>query len=142
MIATVFENFDSYLKGQGYLAMGGQIIDASIVSVPTQHNKRDENAKIKAGETPEAWMNKPAKFRQKYTDARWTKKHGQSRYGYKNHINVDRRHKLMRRYHVTDASVHDSQVLEAVLDADNTASNVWADSDLNRGERLSTDMAE
>ncbi|NQV85054.1 MAG: IS5 family transposase, partial [Rhodospirillales bacterium] len=91
MITTVFENFDSYLKDKGYLAMGGQIIDASIVSVPTQHNKRDENAKIKAGETPEGWADKPAKFRQKDTDARWTKKHGKSHYGYKNHINVDRR---------------------------------------------------
>ena len=128
MIATVFENFDSYLKDRGYLAMGGQIVDASIVSVPTQHNKRDENAKIKAGETPKDWVDKPAKFRQKDTDARWTKKHGKSHYGYKNHINVDRRHKLVRCYHVTKASVHDSQALEAVLDADNTASDVWADS--------------
>ena len=61
-------------------------------------------------------------------DARWTKKHGKSHYGYKNHINVDRRHKLVRRYHVTDASVHDSQVVSVILDANNTASDVWADS--------------
>ena len=128
MIATVFDTFDAYLKDRGLLAMGGQIIDASIVSIPTQHNTRDENAKIKVGETPQGWMDKPAKFRQKDTDARWTKKHGKSHYGYKNHINVDRRHKLVRRYHVTDASVHDSQALEAVLDGDNTASRVWADS--------------
>jgi len=128
MIATVFENFDSYLKDQGYLAMGGQIIDASIVSVPTQHNTRDENIKIKAGEAPQEWQDKPARFCQKDTHARWTRKHGKSHYGYKNHINVDRRHKLVRRYHVTDASVHDSQALDAILDADNTASNVWADS--------------
>ena len=46
----------------------------------------------------------------------------------KNHVSVDRRHKLIRRYEVTDAAVHDSRVLEAVLDADNTASDVWADS--------------
>jgi len=36
MIEMVFENFDGYLKDLGYLSMGGQIIDASIVSVPTQ----------------------------------------------------------------------------------------------------------
>jgi len=128
VIDALFEDFDDYLKEQGYLAMGGQVIDASIVSVPTQHNSRDENTTIKAGETPEGWGNEPAKFRQKDTDARWTKKHGQSHYGYKNHINVDRRHKLVRRYRVTDAAVHDSQVIEAILDADNTASEVWADS--------------
>ena len=34
----------------------------------------------------------------------------------------------MRRYVVSDASVHDSQKFEDVLDASNTASDVWADS--------------
>ena len=128
VIETLFADFDDYLKSHGYLAMGGQIIDASIVSVPTQHNSRDENTTIKSGETPQDWACKPAKRCQKDVDARWTKKHGKSHYGYKNHINVDRRHKLVRRYHVTDASVHDSQVIEAILDANNTASDVWADS--------------
>ena len=43
-------------------------------------------------------------------------------------INVDRRYKLIRRYHVTDAAVHDSQVVEDILDPDNTAAEAWADS--------------
>ncbi len=128
MVEMLFENFDGYLKDQGYLAMGGQIIDASIVPVPKQRNDRDENAKIKAGETPEGWDANPAKRAQKDTDARWTKKHGKSHYGYKNHVSVDRRHKLVRRYQVTDAAVHDSQVVDDILDLDNTASDVWADS--------------
>lgn len=55
VIEALFNDFDGYLKDQGYLAMGGQIIDASIVAVPTQHNSRDENITIKAGETPEDW---------------------------------------------------------------------------------------
>ena len=121
-IKALFEDFDGYLEDQGYLAMGGQIIDASIVAVPKQRNGRDENAKIKDGETPEGWENKPAKRSQKDMDARWTKKHGKSHYGYKNHVNVDRRHKLVRRYEVTDAAVHDSQVVEDILDPNNTAS--------------------
>jgi len=127
-VEELFATFDGYLQDQGWLAMGGQMIDASIVPVPKQRNGRDENAAIKAGETPEGWDDKPARRRQKDTDARWTKKHGQSHYGYKNHVNVDRRHKLIRRYEVTDASVHDSQVIDDVLDDDNTASDVWADS--------------
>ncbi len=127
-IEGLFEDFDCYLKKQGYLAMGGQIIDASILAVPKQRNSRDENAKIKKGETPEGWKNTPAKRSQKDTDARWTKKHGKSHYGYKNHVNVDRRHKLVRRYEVTDAAVHDSQVIDDILDPNNTASDVWADS--------------
>lgn len=128
VIDALFDDFEGYLKERGYLAMGGQIIDASIVPVPKQRNSRDENARIKDGETPEGWENQPAKHCQKDTDARWTRKHGKSHYGYKNHINVDRRHKLVRRYGVTDAAVHDSQVVEDILDADNTASDVWADS--------------
>ena len=128
LIDALFEDFDGYLKSQGYQAMGGQIIDASIVAVPIQRNRRDDNEQIKRGETPEAWADKPAKRRQKDRDARWTKKHGKSHYGYKNHATIDRRHKLIRRYRVTDAAVHDSQVLEELLTSDNTASGVWADS--------------
>ena len=128
VVDELFAAFDAHLKAQGWLAMGGQMIDASIVPVPKQRNGRDENAAIKAGETPKGWDDKPAKRRQNDTDARWTKKHGKSHYGYKNHVNVDRRHKLIRRYKVTDAAVHDSQALDDVLDGDNTASEVWADS--------------
>jgi len=128
LVAELFDAFDAHLKAQGWLAMGGQMIDASIVPVPKQRNTRDENGAIKAGETPEGWDDKPARSRQKDTDARWTRKHGKSHYGYKNHVNVDRRHKLIGRYKVTDASVHDSQALNDVLDDDNTASDVWADS--------------
>lgn len=101
--------FDAFLTEKGYLAMGGQIVDATIVTAPRQHYKREENETIKAGETPKDWKDKPAKDRQKDKDARWTKKHGRSYFGDKNHVNVDRKHKLIRRYQVTSASVHDSQ---------------------------------
>ena len=124
----LFDLFDGLLKDKGYLAMGGQIIDATIVSAPKQHNSGEENETIKEGETPEDWKSKPAKNRQKDKDARWTKKHERSYFGYKNHIGVDRRHKFVRRYVVSDASVHDSQKFEDVLDASNTASDVRADS--------------
>ena len=127
-VEGLFNQFDSYLKAKGYLAMGGQIIDATIVPAPRQRNSRDDNAKVKAGETPADWEAHPAKNRQKDKDARWTKKHGRSHFGYKNHISIDQKHKLVRRYAVSTASVHDSQKLEDVLDPDNTASKVWADS--------------
>jgi IS5 family transposase len=52
---------------------------------------------------------------QKDLDARWTKKHGKSHYGYKNNVNVDRTHKLVRRYHVSDAAQHDSQAVDHLL---------------------------
>ena len=125
-VEELFDQFDRFLKDKGYLAMGGQIIDVTIVSAPRQHNSRDDNDMIKAGGTPRDW--KPAKKRQKDQEARWTKKHGRSYFGYKNHVNVDRQHKLVSRYTVSDASVHDSRKLDDVLDASNTASDVWADS--------------
>jgi IS5 family transposase len=86
-----------------------------------------DNETIKEGETPEDWKSKPAKNHQKDKDARWTKKDDRSYFGYKNHIGVDRRHKFVRRYVVSDASVHDSQKFGDVLDTSNTASEVWAD---------------
>ena len=52
VIDALFNDFDGYLKTQGYQAMGGQIIDASIVAVPKQRNNRADNARIKQGETP------------------------------------------------------------------------------------------
>ncbi len=127
-VEELFDLFNTHLKDKGYLAMGGQIIDATIVSAPKQHNSREENEAIKEGKTPADWKSNPAKNRQKDKDARWTKKHERSYYGYKNHIGVDRRHKFVRRYVVGDASVHDSQKLEDVLDMSNAASDVSADS--------------
>jgi IS5 family transposase len=126
--ADLFADFDTYLRQAGYLAMGGQIVDATLVPVPRNHNTREENDPIKAGETPKDWDKHPEKQRQKDRDARWTKKNGRSYYGYKNHISVDRRHKFVRRYTVTNAARHDSQEMDAVLDKTNTSSEVWADS--------------
>jgi len=44
----------------------------------------------------------------------------ENHYGYKNHIAVDNRHKLIRNYEVTSAEVHDSQVFYELL-SDNTS---------------------
>jgi IS5 family transposase len=128
LIEKLFDRFDQHLGAQGYIARGGQIVDASIVAVPRQRNTREENEAIKRGETPDDWEKKPAKNRQKDKDARWTKKHGKSFYGYKNHVNADAKHKLIRRYEVTDAAVHDSQALDALLTKGNTSTDVFADS--------------
>jgi len=128
VVEKLFERFDQHLAAQGYMARGGQMVDATIVPVPKQRNSRDENETVKAGQTPSDWEKKPAKLRQKDRDARWTKKHGKSFFGYKNHVNADAKHKLIRRYAVTDAAVHDSQPLDALLTKGNTSTDVFADS--------------
>ena len=99
----LFARFDEYLIQKGFAAKKGQIMDASIVEVPKQRNTRQENQKIKSGEMPDWEENKQ---RQKDTDARWTKKNGVSYFGYKNHISADVKHKLVRGWTVTPASVH------------------------------------
>lgn len=134
VIGKAFEQFEAYLCKQGFSARKGQVVDASIVPVPKQRNTREENKRIKEGEVPEDWSEQ--KRRQKDTDARWMKKNGQNHYGYKNHIDIDVKHKLIRSYEVTSASVHDSQVFESLLDEDNSSRDVWADSAYRSEEKL------
>jgi transposase, IS5 family len=128
LIEKLFARFGYYLEAKGYIARGGQMVDATIVPVPKNRNTKEENEAVKAGQTPKAWAKKPARNRQKDKDARWTKKHGKSFYGYKNHVNADARHKLIRRYGVSDASVHDSGQFDALLTKTNTSIEVYADS--------------
>src|SRR5512143_1848990 len=142
-IRRLFERFDQRLQARGYLARGGQIIDASLVSAPRPRNTREEKGAIKAGKTAaEIWPDQPAKAAQKDVDARWTVKIGRSKdrsversmpelaipvFGYKSHIGIDRRYGFIRCYTVTDAARHEGKVLRALVRADNPASDVWAD---------------
>ncbi|MBD3887701.1 transposase [Phormidium tenue FACHB-886] len=74
LIEVFFEQFDGYLIEQGYAAKGGQIVDATLIPVPKQHNSDKENQQLKQGEIPHDWQDKPHRFAQKDTDACWTKK--------------------------------------------------------------------
>ncbi len=118
----LFARFNAVLEEQGYLAMSGQIVDATIVAAPRQRNTDGEKEAIKAGRIPEDWAGKPAKLRQKDRDARWTVKYSKAKpkadgkpqvdlaipaFGYKNHISTDRRHGMIRKWTVTDAAAHD-----------------------------------
>lgn len=126
LVEELFTGFERHLQASGFVARKGQIVDASIVSVPKERNTREENALIKEGGKPEDW-NEPER-RQKDTDARWLKKNGKSYYGYKNHISIDVKSKFIRKYAVTDASVHDSQVFGDLLDEENRSKDVYTDS--------------
>ena len=136
-IEVLFTRFDAALTKAGFLAMGGQIIDATIVAAPKQRNTEAEKKDIKEGRIPEDWKRKPAKLRQKDRDARWTVKYSKAKpsedgakrpaFGYKNHIGIDRVHGLIRTWAATDASRHDGAQLPNLVDKTNTASDVWAD---------------
>lgn len=106
----------------------GTIIDATIVEVPIQHNNKDENEQIKNGKIPEHWQGKQnkTKLSQKDCDARWTKKHKCSYYGYKDHIKVDKKSKLILKASVTAANVHDSKELKNLVEKEDE--RLYADS--------------
>ena len=117
----LFELFDRQLRAAGYLAMSGQLVDATIVSAPKQRTTHAEKQAIREGRIPAGWQEKPAKLRQKDRDARWTVKYTKAKphadgrkqvdlaipsFGYQNHISTDRRHRLIRRGQATDAAAH------------------------------------
>jgi transposase, IS5 family len=128
LVRPLFDRFNRFLDQQGLHAKGGSIVDATIVEVPRQRNTREENQQIKAGGTPESFTENPAKAAQKDTDARWITKNGVRYYGYKNHVNTDRKHKFIRKFAVTDAAVHDSQPVGELMDGDNTNGDFFGDS--------------
>jgi hypothetical protein len=138
-----FARFDALLRAKGWLAMGGPIIDATVIEARRPRLTQTEKETIKGGGTPTEW--KPARRAQIDRDGRWTIKRGKKRaaapgeghprqveiavpvFGYKNHVGIDRVFGFLRRYGITHAVAHDGGQLGAVLDRDNTASDVWAD---------------
>ena len=140
---ALFAAFDRQLRERGYLPMGGQIVDATLVAAPKQRNTAAEKESIKAGKSAaEIWPENPAKAAQKDTDARWTVKFAKARplpggrpgidiaipsFGYKSSIAICRRYGFIRSAKVTDGARFDGRMLRDVVTRDNTASDVWAD---------------
>ena len=134
--ANTLWDFREALIGTGALERLFTRLDEAITG--------EKKARIKAGEkAAQIWPDKPAKARQKDTDARWTVKFSKARpgadgkpqidiaipvFGYKSHISIDRRHGVIRRGKTTDAAAHDgARLREGLIDPSNTASDVWAD---------------
>ena len=128
LIEPMFFIFLKQIEGLGMVLNEGKIIDASFVEVPKQRNTKEENKEIKEGNTPESISKNPRKKAQKDTDARWTQKGGVNYFGYKNHVKVDSKSKIITQYAVTTANVHDSQALEGLLSEKDKNQPLYADS--------------
>jgi IS5 family transposase len=128
LVEELFSLFITELERLNLVVNEGKIIDASFVESPRQRNHRDENEQIKSGQTPESFKQQPHKLAQKDTDARWTKKNNQTFFGFKNHVKQDAKSKLITGYAVTDASVHDSQATDILLDEKDKGEEFFADS--------------
>lgn len=128
VIEELFYQFISYLESKGLIFNEGKLVDASFTVAPRQRNTREENQKIKDGEGTELWNDNPHKKRHKDIDGRWTKKNNETFYGYKNHAKVDTKSKFIKKFVVTDASVHDSQALDPLLDEEDANQDLYGDS--------------
>jgi IS5 family transposase len=117
-IKRLFEQFDAMLRQAGYIAMSGQIVDASLVAAPRQRNTDDEKKAIKEGRIPPNWKPKPAKLRREDRDARWTVKFSKAKpredgstppvvWQSRNHVSIDHRFGFIRRWAATDAAAYE-----------------------------------
>lgn len=128
---TLFDTFTDKLTSTGVVAKEGTLVDASFIKVPKQRNKRSDNSDIKKGAIPLEFAKKDkngnrSKLSQKDCDARWVTKYKIKEFGYKDHISVDQKTKVITNYTVTPSSTHDSQAIKELINKnDNT---LYADS--------------
>lgn len=95
----IFEKTRLYLKDRGLLVREGTIVDATIIDAPSSTKNRD---KARDGEMKQ------------------TKKGNRWYFGMKAHVGTDTRRGLVHKVVVTDASVHDSRVMEGLLSGEET----------------------
>ena len=124
IIESLFTMFTRELETRSIVTHKGTIVDATFVDTPKQRNTHEENKRVKNGEIPEEWSEN--KQQQKDTDARWTRKNNEVHFGYKDHVKVDADSKIITKYVVTSANVHNSQAFTDFLDDSDEV--VYADS--------------
>ena len=128
LVEALFSLFREELERLHMVIHEGKIVDASFIEVPIQRNSKEENAMLSKGEIPASLQENEDSFAQKDTDARWTKKGNVAYFGYKNHVKVDSKSKFVLAYEVTSAEVHDSQILETLLDDRDAGQDGFMDS--------------
>jgi IS5 family transposase len=96
----LFEKTKQYLSEKGLLLREGTIVDATIISAPSSTKNQD-------------------KTRDK--EMKQTKKGNQWYFGMKAHVGTDTGRGLVHSVVVTDASVHDSQVMDELLHGEEQA---------------------
>jgi IS5 family transposase len=90
----IFEKTKQYLSEKGLMLREGTIVDATIISAPSSTKNRDNT---------------------RDTEMRQTKKGNQWYFGMKAHVGTDTGKGLAHSVMVTDAAVHDSQVMDRLL---------------------------
>ena len=101
----LLEMLNEQLAAAGYLVKRTTLVDATLVE-SSRHRPTAQSAA--EGQAPDA-------------DARYTRKHGRSYYGYKAHVSTDGRHQLICRAKLTAANVDDSKVFSELIDPETRA---------------------
>ena len=92
-----------------------------LLMYPNNETTEKTTQSSKKEQSPISLAKNKNKLAQKDTDARWITKNNERHFGYKNHINADKKTKLINNYSVTNASTHDSVELENLVnETDNT----------------------
>jgi transposase, IS5 family len=125
IIHSLFAEVHAVMHERKMVLKEGVIVDATIVQAPRQHIKQEDKKQIEQGDTPAEWTEN--KKRQKDTDARWTQKNNKSYYGYKHHIKVSQKTKVVTSFEVTPANVHDGHVLATLVNDDDAGQELYAD---------------
>ncbi|GBQ88255.1 transposase [Acetobacter nitrogenifigens DSM 23921 = NBRC 105050] len=123
-IDVLFDCLDVTLRDAGYLPMSsGQILDATLVTAPRQRNTNSGKADLREGRIPQDWQDRPLKLSRKDRHARWTLKFIKAKqqedgtlsttdlaiplFGYKLHISIVRKFRLIRQWKASDAAASD-----------------------------------
>jgi IS5 family transposase len=106
----LFLEINRQLDAKGLIVKQGTLIDATLVQAQAKKPPLSEG---KGAKSPHD------------TDAAWTKKNGQSVFGYKAHIAADKDNGLIRRGILTPANTNESEVADALVMGDEGA--VYAD---------------
>jgi transposase, IS5 family len=105
------------MERKGLMVKEGTLIDATVVQAAVKREAKDRDGNPRDG------------------DAEWGGKEDKKVFGYKAHAAVDKDSHLIRAVRVTDASVHDSQMMEEVCPEG--AKAVYADKAYGSKERRS-----
>lgn len=110
LVEQLFSAINQQLEAKGLLLKQGTVVDAAIMNSVNRPLSDDRRSELEENPSPQV-----------DTDADATCKNNTWFFGYKGHIGVDIGSKIIRQVSFTEASVHDSSVLEKLISEDERA---------------------
>lgn len=138
-IQVLFDAYGTTLRQADFLAMGGQIVDATMVAAPKQRNSEAEKGDLRAGRglmpgrlsRPNFPKRTAPRADDQVVEGQAERGRGEARGHCRAGLRLQeqRRHRppLIRTWMAADAARHDGAQLPGLLSKANTAGDVWAD---------------